>query len=102
MPDPPISFDLISKPSDVYCIKTPKYISVRQANEESRLPVLPLRIRRGRQRVRCIYSNPPYPATKASISGMIGMKFAQPCLVTTMAPQALPNRADLYQLQPCT
>jgi hypothetical protein len=30
---------------------------------------------------------------------MLGMKLAQPCLVTTMAPQALPSRADLELLQ---
>ena len=42
------------------------------------------------------------PGMIRSPSSIVGMKLAQPCLVTTIAPQALPSRTALYQLQPLT
>jgi hypothetical protein len=48
------------------------------------------------------YSNPPRVLTNAVTSSILGMKLAHPCFVTTIAPQALPKRADRYQPQPCT
>ena len=47
----------------------------------------------------CIY-HPPRSATNSSTSGIVGIKFAQPCRVTTIAPVALPSRADFRQPQP--
>jgi len=41
----------------------------------------------------------PLCGKKHLTSGMVGLKLAKPCLVTTMAPQALPKRADLELLE---
>jgi hypothetical protein len=41
------------------------------------------------------HHNPSRAFTNAMTSSQVGMKLAQPSLVTTMAPQPLPSRADL-------
>ena len=42
----------------------------------------------------------PRAATNEATSPSVGMKFAHPCRVTTMAPQALPRRAARSSGQP--
>ena len=49
---------------------------------------------------RSVQSSPPRGSTNAITSASVGMKLAQPCCVTTMAPQALPRRAAFRQPQP--
>src|SRR5205807_2215754 len=44
--------------------------------------------------------HPPCEATNASTSGHVGMKLAQPCRVTMIAPVALPTRAARASVQP--
>jgi uroporphyrin-III C-methyltransferase len=46
--------------------------------------------------------SPPWESASAVASASVGMKFAQPCLVTTIAPQALPSRPARYQSQSLT
>jgi uroporphyrin-III C-methyltransferase len=46
--------------------------------------------------------SPPWESASAVASARVGMKFAQPCLVTTIAPHALPSRPERYQSQSLT
>ena len=51
------------------------------------------------QQRQVIHYKPSRTAANSSASFSVGIKLAQPCLVTTMAPQAFPMRIDLRQDQ---